>query len=66
MRGLGQAELEKLEGLVVKWRATVQTLALDLQTQAEAAGTPVTVAELLKAFQVDPALVQFKPEADAF
>ena len=51
---------------MVKWRAVVQKVALELQAQAATAGTPVTVAELLAAFQVDPVLAQFRADSDTF
>jgi hypothetical protein len=65
--GTRQDELDKLEGLVAKWRTVVQRVAEELQAQAaQTTPVPPTLGELLAAFQVDPALVQFRPDADAF
>jgi hypothetical protein len=52
---------------VAKWRTVVQRVAEELQAQAaQTTPVPPTLGELLAAFQVDPALVQFRPDADAF
>ena len=61
-----QAVLDKLEGLVDKWRAVVQQAATELQAQTAETAAPATVADVLAAFNIDHDLVRFVPETDGF
>jgi len=65
-KGFSDEEKEKVDGLIVKWREVCQEVAMEIHRRAAATDPTVTVPQLLTHFSIEPALLHYSVEDEAF